>query len=88
MVIGKRENYSGPNTIGNKGMYLPKTHQIYYQSRLFPVAEIDEPKSYVSIFSDQNSLDREKRAFDISQDAPGKNNFVGLRFYLFERSKI
>ena len=43
MGMGKRENYSGPNTIGNKGMYLPKTHQIYYQSRLsFGIGEKQE----------------------------------------------
>ena len=33
MVMGKRENYSGPNTIGNKGLSLPKAHQRYYWSR-------------------------------------------------------
>ena len=31
--MGKRDFCSGPNTIGNKGMYLPKTHQIRNQIR-------------------------------------------------------
>ena len=33
MGMGKRENYIGLNTFGNKGLSLPKAHQRHYWSR-------------------------------------------------------
>ena len=33
MGMGKRKNYIGLNTFGNKGLSLPKAHQRYYWSR-------------------------------------------------------